>query len=51
MAVKKHSHPKWSNFWGSRQGNNDLELHLDRRNKGLTSDLILDGVQLEMKFD
>ena len=19
MAVKKHSHPKWSNYWGSRQ--------------------------------
>ena len=34
-----------------QRGNNDLELHLDRRNKGLTSDLILDGVQLEMKFD
>ena len=32
-------------------GNNDVELHLDRRNESLSSDLILDGVQLEMRFD
>ena len=34
-----------------RVGNNDLEIHLDRRNEALSSDLILDGVQLEMRFD
>ena len=34
-----------------KTGNNDVELHLDRRNDSLASDLILDGVQLEMRFD
>ena len=34
-----------------RMGNNDVELNLDRRNETLSSDLILDGVQLEMGFD
>jgi hypothetical protein len=34
-----------------RTGKNDVELHLDRRNEKLTADLILDGVQLEMRFD
>ena len=34
-----------------RTGNNDVMLYLDRRNESLSSDLVLDGVQLEMRFD
>ena len=34
-----------------KEGNNDLELHLARRNEAIAPDLILDGVQLEMRFD
>jgi hypothetical protein len=32
-------------------GNNDVVLYLDQRNESLSSDLVLDGVQLEMRFD
>ena len=57
MIVKKHSHPKWSNYWGSRQVHDAIliEAPLDELDETVeqtqeamarASEIVLDGSRL-----